>query len=171
MCTLLMGTWRASSPTSSSVRLVFSGARAAPTAPCRSQGEGLDAPQDPLRPAGLYTRDHVSAEDAGRSASTVFTKTGWHFIRDGFWSAEMGMNTADPRLARGELLILTRLDDPSIRQSRGAWTDWYPSSSTDLKYRRTWLTAGVTPAPRAFSQNGTALPPRPRSARTQSAFN
>lgn len=74
--------------------------------------------------SGEYTRDYVSAEDADVPAFNVFTR------RDGtirhFWSAEMGMETADPgqdpRGAPDLMPIWTILD--ATPEGRGK--DWYP---------------------------------------------
>ncbi|WP_341917643.1 DUF899 family protein [Polaromonas sp. YR568] len=74
---------------------------------------------------GDYTRDYVSAQDADVPAFNVFTR------RDGslrhFWSAEMGMATADPgqdpRGAPDLMPLWTILD--STPEGRGS--DWYPA--------------------------------------------
>lgn len=73
---------------------------------------------------GDYTRDYVSAEDADIPGLTVFTR------RDGairhFWSAEMGLETADPgqdpRGAPDDDPLWTLLD----LTPEGRGTDWYP---------------------------------------------
>ncbi len=129
MCTSFMGTWEGKlADIEQRAAFVFVARAPLPRLLAAARARGWTRHKILSDPSGDYTRAYVSAEDADVPGYTVFTKSGGT-IRH-FWSAEMGMDTADPgqgpRGAPDIDPLWTILD--TVPEGRG--TDWYPS----LKY-------------------------------------
>lgn len=128
MCTSFMGTWEAKLPDIEQ-RIAFVFVARSPIARlvAAKRARGWTRHKVYSDVSGDYTRDYVSAEDADVPGYSVFTR------RDGsirhFWSAEMGMGTADPgqdpRGAPDMDPLWTILD--TTPEGRGK--DWYPRLS------------------------------------------
>jgi predicted dithiol-disulfide oxidoreductase (DUF899 family) len=128
MCTSFMSTWEAKlADVEQRIALVFVARSPIARLVAAKKARGWTRHTILSDASGDFTRDYVTAEDADVPGYSVFTR------RDGtirhFWSAEMGMGTADPgqdpRGAPDLDPLWTILD--TTPDGRGK--DWYPQLS------------------------------------------